>query len=100
MFVSGYEDEEDEVSEDDGKTFADISDWTERAFKKLIKTLSHWYPLKGTPFWALYDGNSIVSWYISRTADSKFNLYSNPSEIWYWKTFYSVSKGEVTKAFN
>ena len=55
---------------------------------------------KGTPFWALYDGNSIVSWYISRTADSKFNLYSNPSEIWYWKTFYSVSKGEVTKAFN
>ena len=29
----GYEDEEDKVSEDDGKTFADISDWTERASK-------------------------------------------------------------------
>ena len=55
---------------------------------------------KGTPFWALYDGNSIVRWYISRTAGSKLNLYSNPSEIWYWKTFYSISKGEVTKAFN
>ena len=92
MFVLGYEDEEDKVSEDDGKTFADISDWTERAFTKLIKTLSLVPTKKGTPFWALYDGNSIVSWYISRTADSKFNLYSNPSEIWYWKTFYLISK--------
>jgi len=26
VFVLGYEDEEDKVSEDDGKTFADISD--------------------------------------------------------------------------
>ena len=33
VFVLGYEDEEDKVSEDDGKTFADISDWTERASK-------------------------------------------------------------------
>ena len=72
-----------------------------KSLQKLIKTFSPWYPLKkGTPLWALYDGNSIVRWYISRTAGSKFNLYSNPSEIWYWKTFYSVSKGEVTKAFN
>ena len=28
-----YKDEEDKVSEDDGKTFANISDWTERASK-------------------------------------------------------------------
>jgi len=26
VFVLGYEDEEDKVSEEDGKTFADISD--------------------------------------------------------------------------
>ena len=50
--------------------------------KLLINIFFPWYPLIGTLFWALYDGISIVRWYISRTAGSKLNLYSNPSEIW------------------
>ena len=48
-------------------------------------------PVKtGYPLWALYVGNSIENWFISRTAVSKLNLYSNPSEIWYWNL--SISK--------